>query len=172
MDKKEFLEKAIKVSKLARIMAKTMDVVPVLLLPILTYSFGLYQLGIYLGLAYLIVADALQGGQSFGKRIMGFAVKSLEDGSPCSIKQSAIRNLPFILPLILGIIPFWGWVLGGLLGIIFVGGEFYFLYHSDTGHRFGDIMADTTVMANDDDQLVDLKKRKTSWFASNTTESI
>lgn len=102
---------------------------------------------------------------------MGFAVKSLEDGSPCSFKQSLVRNLPFILPLVLAIVPFWGWILGGILCIALVGLELYLLYNLDSGHRLGDVMADTTVTANDDN-FVGVKNRKTSWFDSKTTTTI
>jgi uncharacterized RDD family membrane protein YckC len=171
MDRKYLLEKAIKVAKVSRLIAKAIDLGIVFCLPIVTYPLGVYQIGLYLGIIYIALADGLNDGQSLGKKFMGFAVKSLEDGSPCSYKQSIIRNLPFILPLSLGIIPFWGWILGGILGIALVGLEIYLLYNLDSGHRLGDVMADTSVMAGDDN-FEGVKKRKTSWFASNTTESI
>jgi uncharacterized RDD family membrane protein YckC len=171
MDRKYLLEKAIKVAKLSRLIAKAIDLAIVFSLPIVTYPLGLYQIGLYLGIVYIALSDGFTNGQSLGKRFMGFAVKSLEDGSPCSYKQSIIRNLPFIFPLALGIVPFWGWILGGILGLVLVGIELYLLYNLDSGHRLGDVMADTSVMAGDDN-FVGVKKRKTSWFASNTTESI
>ncbi len=102
---------------------------------------------------------------------MGFAVKSLEDGSPCSYKQSFIRNLPFILPLVLAIVPFWGWIIGGILAVALIGLELYLLYNLDSGHRLGDVMADTSVMANDDN-FVGVKNRKASWFATKTSTTI
>lgn len=171
MDRNYLLEKAIKVAKLSRLIAKAIDLSIVLALPIVTYPMGFYQIGLYLGIVYIAICDGMQNGQSLGKKFMGFAVKSLEDGSPCSYKQSAIRNLPFIVPLALGIVPFWGWILGGLLGIALVGLEIYLLYNLDSGHRLGDVMADTSVMANDDN-FAGVKNRKTSWFTSNTTGSI
>lgn len=118
------------------------------------------------------VCDGMSGGQSAGKRFMGFAVKSLEDGSPCSVKQSTIRNLPFTLPLILALLlPVVGWILGGILAAVLIGFELYLLYSLDSGHRLGDVMADTTVMANDDN-FETIKKKETSWITSNRTESI
>jgi uncharacterized RDD family membrane protein YckC len=166
MDRKYLLEKAIRVAKLTRLIAKAIDLFVVVCL-----SIWWYPLGLILGIVYISISDSLNKGQSVGKKFMGFAVKSLEDGSPCSFKQSLVRNLPFILPLTLAIVPFWGWILGGILCAALVGLELYLLYNLDSGHRLGDVMADTTVMANDDN-FVGVKNRKTSWFDSKTTTTI
>jgi uncharacterized RDD family membrane protein YckC len=171
MERRELLEKAIRVAKLTRLIAKAIDLAIVLALPIVTYPLGLYQLGFILGIIYIALADGMKDGQSLGKKVLGFAVKSLEDGSPCSYRQSVIRNLPFVIPLTLAIVPIWGWILGAILGIAFVGLELYLLYNLDSGHRLGDVMADTSVMANDDN-FAGIKNRKTSWFPSNTTEPL
>jgi uncharacterized RDD family membrane protein YckC len=166
MDRKYLLEKAIRVAKLTRLIAKAID-----LSIVLVVSFLLYPVGLPLAILYMSLADGMNNGQSVGKKFMGFSVKSLEDGSPCSYKQSAIRNLPFTLPLVLAIVPFWGWILGGILGIALVGLELYLLYNLDSGHRLGDVMADTSVMANDDN-FVGVKNRKASWFSKTTTTTI
>lgn len=166
MDRKHLLEKAIRVAKLTRLIAKAID-----LFIVLCFSIWFYPLGLILSIIYLGLSDGLNNGQSAGKKFMGFAVKSLEDGSPCSYKQSVIRNLPFVLPLILLIVPFWGWILGGILAIALVGLELYLLYNLDSGHRLGDVMADTSVMANDDN-FVGVKNRKASWFDTKTTTTI
>jgi uncharacterized RDD family membrane protein YckC len=121
MDRKYLLEKAIRVAKLTRLIAKGID-----LFIVLCFSILFYPLGLILGIVYMAISDGMNQGQSAGKKFMGFAVKSLEDGSPCSYKQSAIRNLPFILPLVLAIVPFWGWILGGILAIALVGLQFGF----------------------------------------------
>lgn len=165
IDRKYLLSKALKVARLSRLIAKAIDLFIVFCLSVL-----LFPLGLILGILYLSIADGLMNGQSCGKRFMGFAVKSLEDGSPCSYKQSIIRNLPLTIPLLLCVVPFWGWLLGAIVGAMLIGLEIYLLYNLDSGHRLGDVMADTSVMANDD-TFVGLKKRKTSWFASNTTGS-
>jgi len=170
MDRKYLLERAIKVAKLTRLIAKAIDMLIVFLFPIAMFAPGLYQLGLYLGILYIAFSDGMPNGQSVGKKFMGFAVKSLEDGSPCSYKQSLVRNLPFVLPLSIAIVPFWGWILGGLLAVALIGLELYLLYNLDSGHRLGDVMADTSVMANDDN-FVGIKNKKTTWFGSNTTES-
>jgi uncharacterized RDD family membrane protein YckC len=166
MDRKYLLEKAIRVAKLTRLIAKAIDLFIVVCL-----SIWWYPLGLIFGIFYISISDSLNKGQSVGKKFMGFAVKSLEDGSPCSFKQSIVRNLPFILPLILAIVPFWGWILGGILYFALVGLELYLLYNLDSGHRLGDVMADTTVMANDDN-FVGVKNRKTSWFGPKTSTTI
>lgn len=95
---------------------------------------------------------------------MGFAVISLEDGSPCSMKQSLIRNLPFLVPLISAIIPLWGWIISFLLGVPLVAIELYLLFKLDSGHRLGDVMADTSVVANDGNRAVVGKKINSRWF--------
>lgn len=164
-DRKYLLNKALKVARLSRLIAKAIDLFIVFCLSVL-----FFPLGLVLGIIYLSIADGMNNGQSGGKRFMGFAVKSLEDGSPCSVKQSIVRNLPLTIPLSFCIIPFWGWLLGAIVGAALIGLEVYLLYNLDSGHRLGDVMADTSVMANDD-TFIGLKKRKTSWFASNTTES-
>lgn len=98
---------------------------------------------------------------------MGFAVISLEDGMPCSMKQSFIRNLPFIAPLIFAIVPLWGWVIGLILWFPLMILELYLMFKIDSGHRLGDVMADTSVMANDGDNIG--VKKKSSWFDGEMT---
>ena len=158
MNKKYLLESAIKVARFSRLLAKAIDLFIVLVL-----SIFLYPVGIVLSIIYMSVADAIQDGQSVGKKFVGFSVISLEDGTPCSVKQSVIRNLPIIIPLIFAIIPFWGWLISLIIGVPFIALEVYLLYKLDSGHRLGDVMADTTVMANDG-TMAAMKKRKTSWF--------
>ena len=167
MDRKYLLEKAIRVAKLTRLIAKGID-----LFIVLCFSIWIFPIGLSAGIIYLSLCDGMPGGQSAGKKFMGFAVKSLEDGSPCSYKQSVVRNLPFTLPLLVVLIlPIIGLFLGPILAVVLVGFELYLLYNLDSGHRLGDVMADTSVMANDDN-FAGVKNRKTSWFTSNTTGSI
>ncbi|MBT3234450.1 MAG: hypothetical protein HN353_00710 [Bdellovibrionales bacterium] len=158
MNRKYILESAIKISRLARMIAKGVDLFIVLIL-----SVFFYPVGILLAVAYIVICDSLQQGQSVGKRFMGFAVISLENGKPCSLKQSAIRNLPLSIPLIFAIVPLWGWVFAALVGIPMVLLEVYLLFRLDSGHRLGDVMADTSVMANDNYKAV-VQKGRESWF--------
>lgn len=156
--KRNYLKSAIKVARLSRLIAKAIDLFIVLIL-----SFFFYPIGLILSVIYISIADSLQNGQSVGKKFIGFAVISLEDGRPCSVKQSAIRNLPILIPLSLAIIPIWGWIFAFLVGAPLLAVEVYFLYKLDSGHRLGDVMADTSVMANDGSG-VSVKNRKSSWF--------
>ena len=163
MKRKYLLKKPIEVALISRLIAKAIDLFIVLLL-----SIFFYPLGIILSLIYISVADSLQNGQSVGKKFIGFAVISLEDGKPCSLRQSFIRNLPIFVPLAIAVVPFIGWLISAILGVILLGLEVYLLYKLDSGHRLGDVMADTSVLANDGTPEA-IKKRKSSWFEGTTT---
>ncbi len=138
------LRSSLKTAWYARLMAKGIDLTIGMAL-----SFFLFPLGPFCAIAYFAVADYLQEGQSIGKRMMGLKVVSLKDSTPCSLKQSCIRNLPFALPLINTLVPFLGFLMAFILLGLLVGMELYFLLKLGSGHRLGDIMADTTVIAND-----------------------
>ena len=155
---RKFIQKStFRVALLSRLLAKFIDLFLVLIL-----SFAFYPIGIILSIIYLGWSDALKGGQSVGKSFIGFKVISLEDGAPCSLKQSVVRNLPLLIPLVLAIIPLWGVILAVLVGTPLIAVELYFLFRLDSGKRMGDVLADTTVMANIHDNL-DAKKQS-GWF--------
>lgn len=157
MDKKYLLKNSEKAGKTARLFAKAVDLFLCLLL-----SIFFYPVGVLLAVFYLSVSDALQGGQSVGKKLMGFNVISLENGEYCTIKQSIIRNLPLSLPLLFGVIPIWGWIIWILAGTFFLFLEIYLMMKLDSGNRLGDVMADTTVNAiNGPDKE---KVGMSSWF--------
>jgi uncharacterized RDD family membrane protein YckC len=160
MKKKSLLTGPLYRAKRSRLIAKSIDLGLVLLGAVFYYPMGLI-----LGIIYLSVADSLYDGQSIGKRFMGFGVISLIDGSPCTAWQSLIRNIPFTVPLSFLVFPFWGWFVAGVFALPLTLMEVYFLFRRDTAHRLGDIMADTTVIANDGTRL-DLRKNKNSWFDS------
>jgi len=165
MKRRYFLKRAIERARLSRLFAKGIDLFIVLILCALFFPVGLI-----LSVVYLCVADSLQAGQSVGKKLVGFQVISLEDGSPCSVKQSAIRNLPFILPLSLAIIPIVGPILGLIVGVGLISFELVFIYKLDSGHRLGDVMADTSVVGQDGAivQSSSAKKKTESWFENQT----
>ena len=141
-----------------RVTAKTIDFAIALLLALIAYP-----LGVIAGIAYLSVKDYMSGGQSYGKKFLGFRVVSLIDGTPCSFKQSIVRNLIFIIPYAFTVIPVWGWPFCFLFLVPLVGMEIFFLANAESGHRLGDMLAETTVIANDPTSQV-AKKIKTSWF--------
>ena len=143
-----FLKSAFKRALLFRLSAKLID-----LFIMAFFSLLFYPVGVLLSLAYLGISDSMQNGQSLGKKVMGFSVISLEDGGPCTLKQSVVRNLPLLIPWGLLVIPFWGWILAFLLGIPLVALEVYLISKLNSGHRLGDVMADTSVMGQGSDPL-------------------
>ena len=67
-------------------------------------TFVLHGLGIVLivlacifAFLYTLLADGLEGGQSYGKRMVGIRVVSMETGAPCSFGQSFVRNLLLVI---------------------------------------------------------------------------
>jgi len=57
-------------------------------------------------LGYLLFADGMKGGQSIGKRIFHTAVVDATTLTPCSLGQSAVRNISLLLLHILD----WGFI--------------------------------------------------------------
>ncbi len=76
--------------------------------------------------AYFIYMEGTYG-QTLGKRVLGIVVV-MEDGSPCDMKASAIRNLLRIVDGLFG-------YLVGLLAILL----------TDDDQRVGDLLGDTVV---------------------------
>ena len=148
MRRKYFLKSGFKRAVLFRLSAKLID-----FFIMAFFSFLFYPVGVLLSLAYLGVSDSMHSGQSLGKRVMGFSVISLEDGGPCTLKQSIIRNLPFLIPWGLLIIPFWGWFLAFLLSVPLLALEIYLISKINSGHRLGDVMADTSVIGQSSDPV-------------------
>ncbi len=147
-----------KVGIFARLIAKGIDLFIVIIL-----SFFFYPLGVLLGAVYLSISDALQGGQSVGKKLLGFGVIALEDKKPCSLKQSFVRNLPLLIPTILAIIPLWGIIFSSLVGIPLILLETYLIFTLKSGMRIGDVMADTTVITPGEEGA---KKQRESFLIS------
>ena len=163
--KRKYLKSGQQVAKMSRLIAKGIDLFIVMILAVFLYPVGLVLAAVYLG-----VSDSLQGGQSIGKKFIGFSVISLEDGGQCTVKQSVIRNLPFLLPLVLAIFPFWGWVMSFILLVPLVCLELYLLFKLDSGHRLGDVMADTSVMGQDGGATTQISRHRESWFEDSQTE--
>jgi uncharacterized RDD family membrane protein YckC len=157
MDRKYLLESPIKTAKLTRLIAKAIDFFIVLILTIFLYPIGVILAGIYISFC-----DSFQGGQSVGKKFIGLKVVSSEDGSPCTYKQSFIRNLPILIPLSLAIVPIWGWVISFILGSVLILLELYLLITLDSGLRLGDVMADTTIVSSDDLKVSTIDKNSTT----------
>jgi uncharacterized RDD family membrane protein YckC len=159
-DKDALIQASFHVMRSTRLMAKAVDLSIVSFLAFIAFPFGFFA-----GFTYLFVCDYINQGQSLGKKYFGMRVISLEDGLPCSLKQSGIRNLPLLVPFFFFLFPVWGWTLSILLAIPLVSLEIYLLFTLDSGNRLGDVMAETTVMANTFESAYP-KKLKNSWFRS------
>ena len=75
-------------------------------------------------IGYLLFSDAMEDGQSYGKRILGIAVVSRDTGEPCTAWQSFVRN--FTLSVL------------GPIDWVFILGE--------RRQRLGDMLAGTIVI--------------------------
>lgn len=101
-----------------------------------------YPVGVVLCFSMLLLQDGW--GQSVGKRLFGLTV--LQDGTdrPIGMAQSAMRNMPFALGVLLGAIPAF-WVFFVLVFVPLLAVEVFFLVRLDSGARLGDVLADTYV---------------------------
>ena len=135
-----------KAKVLKRVIAKIVDIfIFVAIAAILPYP-----LGPLLGFFYTLCGDGIQSGgfqgQSIGKRIMGLRVIRLADGKTATMKDSAYRNAPVGVATFFALIPIWGWLILGLIGIPLMVMEIYLMLTVATSHRLGDVMADTEVI--------------------------
>jgi uncharacterized RDD family membrane protein YckC len=80
--------------------------------------------GVLVATAYHLFCDALPGGQSVGKELMGIIVVDARSGRPCSVGQSFVRNL------LLAVFGFFDWI---------------FIYGGQR-RRLGDMAAGTLVV--------------------------
>ena len=127
-----------------RLMAKGIDFFLVLYVARNEHAFW-----IILGILYLLISDGFFQGQSLGKRIVGLKTIYFEPKTReylnVSFAQSAIRNCVFAGILLLSIIPWLGFVFG-ILGMILILLEVYFMYTDPEQMRIGDIYARTKVV--------------------------
>lgn len=137
---------ALKVSVMNRVIAKVIDLVFVVALAAILP----YPLGPLLGFLYSLFADGLPvagfRGQSIGKKVMKLRVQNAVNRVPASLKESALRNAPVGVATFFAIIPVWGWLILGLIGVPLMIMEIYLMLSVDTGHRLGDVMGDTEVI--------------------------
>jgi uncharacterized RDD family membrane protein YckC len=103
-----------------------------------------YLPGVLLGAVYLAAADGMEGGGGLGKRAMGLQVL-MADGSPCTLRASVYRNLPFILFPVFLRLGVLGWVVIALVFLPVFVVEF-FLAAEKEGARLGDRVAGTRVV--------------------------
>jgi len=81
--------------------------------------------GVWAAIFYILFADGLKGGQSYGKRIMGVCVIDATSGRPCTFIKSLLRNVSL-----------------AFLGLI----DWVFIF-SAKRQRLGDMLANTIVVS-------------------------
>lgn len=130
-----------------RIVAKIVDIIIVVAVAAILP----YPLGPLLGFVYSILGDGMNHGpfkgQSIGKKFLKLQVVSTKrDGQPAGYRDSAFRNAPVGVATFFAIIPIWGWIILGLIGLPLMAIEIYLMVRIETGHRLGDVMGDTEVI--------------------------
>ena len=136
----------VKVSVVNRVIAKSIDIFIIFILAAILP----YPVGPLLGFFYSIFGDGMNfgafRGQSVGKKLIRLQVRSTITKKPGTWRESAIRNTPVGVATFFGIIPIWGWLILGLIGIPLMVMEIYLMLSVETGHRLGDVMGDTEVV--------------------------
>lgn len=102
--------------------------------------------GYFAGLAYLLLGDGLFDGRSIGKKLIRLRVVSAENSSPCTFKDSILRNSTFAAGYLLLIVPWIGWILGWIVLSLIIATEFIVLLGSKDNLRIGDEIAKTSVI--------------------------
>ncbi len=137
----------------ARVFAKVIDICFSLLFCVIAGKWG-----IPLTITYIVLSDALFEGQSLGKKIAGFKVIDLETGNYCTAIQSILRNFILTIPFAFFLGGFIGAIIGFIMVFLIWGFEAYLVLTLGSFKRFGDIIANTSIIANDPDCEANIKK--------------
>ncbi len=136
----------VKTSVINRVAAKLID----LALVISVAAILPYPLGPLVGFAYSLLADGIVykgiAGQSVGKRVLKLQVLNKDTHKPATYRESALRNAPVGVATFFAIIPVWGWLILGLIGMPLMAMEIYLMLTVESGHRLGDVMGETEVV--------------------------
>jgi len=124
-----------------RVVAKLIDAAIAGMLARLAFPFGMV-----LGLLYLLSADAMGGGQSVGKRLLGLRTVDPQTGLSVTAAQSLKRNADLALLYALVFIPLLGYVLVVVLGTFVLAVEIYAILREPHGLRMGDLWAQSQVV--------------------------
>lgn len=113
-------------------------------------ALGLFRLGgpagTLIALLFLLLADGMLQGQSPGKRIFGIKVVHLPTRSAGRYRESVLRNAPFGLVVLLGMMPYPLGVGAFIAGALVIGGiEGWKVLRDPLGLRLGDAWASTQV---------------------------
>jgi hypothetical protein len=131
-----------KASLLLRLGARLVDV---------AIAWGLWVVcgaaGSVVALLFLLLADGMLQGQSLGKRLFGVKVMHLPTRSAARHRDSALRNAPLALIVLLGMMPEGLGLVAGSAGLLVIGGlEGWRVLKDPLGWRLGDTWAQTQVV--------------------------
>lgn len=105
------------------------------------------QIGAVLALLFLLMADGMFGGQSAGKRLFGIKVVFLPAHTAAEYRESVLRNAPFALIILLGMMPDPLGPVAALGGVLVIGGvEAWKVVRDPLGIRLGDVWGRTQVV--------------------------
>jgi hypothetical protein len=109
--------------------------------------FGTGRAGAVMALLYLLLADGIFSGQSVGKRIFGIKAVYLPARTSARYRDSVLRNAPFGLAVLLGMMPQPLGRIAFLAGAVVIGGvEAWKVLRHPLGTRLGDVWAETQVV--------------------------
>jgi uncharacterized RDD family membrane protein YckC len=98
--------------------------------------------GFYAGLAYLLLGDGFFDGRSLGKKLIKLKVVSANTDTPCTFRDSILRNSTFAAGYFFWLLPWIGWIVLLLVSVL----EFTLVLGSKDGMRLGDEIAGTVVI--------------------------
>lgn len=116
----------------------------------LAVAWGMFIIGERVGalaaLLFLLFADGMLQGQSFGKRMFGVKVVFVPTRTPGRYRDSVLRNAPLGLIVVLGMMPELGRY-AFYAGVVVIGGiEAWKVWRDPLGLRLGDVWAQTQVV--------------------------
>ena len=109
--------------------------------------FAGHRVGPLLALLYLLFADGILQGQSPGKRLFGIKAVHVPTRTAARSRDSVLRNAPFGLVVILGMMPPPLGFDAFVVGVVAIGGiEAWKAIRDRRGLRLGDVWAQTQVV--------------------------
>ncbi|MEN2994202.1 MAG: RDD family protein [Thermodesulfovibrio sp.] len=120
-----------------RTIAKLIDLIVVLILWKI-----FHEVGIFLGIFYLLISDGLFKGCSIGKKLLRLRVTNIEKQRNADFRDSILRNLPLALSLFFLSIPVIGWLICLMIFLF----EFIIMIGDSESKRLGDYLAKTSVI--------------------------
>ncbi len=100
--------------------------------------------GFLAGLTYLLIGDGFFDGRSLGKKIIGLRVILKEKNTPCTFRESILRNSTLGIGFLFYKIILIGWIFILIVSLF----EFIILLGSKEKMRIGDEIANTIVIEN------------------------